>query len=130
MDWRHVGPNLAQGTGGWLSPAPAGAGSARGATSTTLPEYVVRSSETARVGRIIIPGRTKSGSRPDSEQTGTAFPLSRVVGSVFASPLVGVVLRFWDRGVFWHTSSRLMTYDMPGWFLVVVVPSKEFLTLQ
>ncbi|GMN34220.1 hypothetical protein TIFTF001_004566 [Ficus carica] len=26
MDWRHVGPDPAQGTGGWLSPAPAGAG--------------------------------------------------------------------------------------------------------
>ncbi|GMN32753.1 hypothetical protein TIFTF001_041786 [Ficus carica] len=26
MDWRHVGPDPAQGTGGWMSPAPAGAG--------------------------------------------------------------------------------------------------------
>ncbi|GMN43488.1 hypothetical protein TIFTF001_012699 [Ficus carica] len=46
---------------------------------TTLPEYVVRSSKTARVGRIITPGRSESGSRPNSEQTGIAFPLPRVV---------------------------------------------------
>nr|GMN74109.1 hypothetical protein TIFTF001_053793 [Ficus carica]GMN74116.1 hypothetical protein TIFTF001_053796 [Ficus carica] len=26
MDWRHVGPDPAQGTGGWLSPVPAGTG--------------------------------------------------------------------------------------------------------
>ncbi|GMN34323.1 hypothetical protein TIFTF001_042049 [Ficus carica] len=81
MDWHHVGPDPAQGTGGWLSPAPAGADSARGAPSTTLSEYVVRSSEMTRVGRIITLGRTKSGSRPDSEQSGIAFPLPRVVGS-------------------------------------------------
>ncbi|GMN37546.1 hypothetical protein TIFTF001_006907 [Ficus carica] len=81
MDWRHVGPDPTQRTGGWLSSAPAGAGSARGAPSTTLPEYVVRPSETARVSRIITPGRTKSGFRPNSEQLGIAFPLSRVVGS-------------------------------------------------
>ncbi|GMN19828.1 hypothetical protein TIFTF001_048665 [Ficus carica] len=83
MDWRHVGPDPAQGTEGWLSPAPAGAGSAKGARSTTLPEYVVRSGETTRVGRIITPGRSESGSRPDFEQTGMAFLLPRVVGSVF-----------------------------------------------
>ncbi|GMN63039.1 hypothetical protein TIFTF001_032114 [Ficus carica] len=76
MDWRHVGPDPAQGPGGWLSPAPAGADSARGAPSTALPEYVVRSSEMARVGRIITPGWTTSGSRPDSEQTGTAFSVA------------------------------------------------------
>ncbi|GMN61766.1 hypothetical protein TIFTF001_030854 [Ficus carica] len=81
MDWHHVGPDPAQGTGGWLSPAPAGAGSAKDAQSTTLPEYVVRSSKTTRVGRIITHGRSESGSRPDSEQTGIAFPLPRVVES-------------------------------------------------
>ncbi|GMN69822.1 hypothetical protein TIFTF001_038871 [Ficus carica] len=80
MDRRHVGPDPAQGTGGWLSPAPAGAGSARGAPSTTLPEYVFRPSETARVRQIITLGRTKSRFRSDSEQSGIAFPLSRVVG--------------------------------------------------
>ncbi|GMN59150.1 hypothetical protein TIFTF001_028249 [Ficus carica] len=48
---------------------------------TTLPEYVVRSSETARVGRIITPGQSESGSRPDFEQTGIAFPLLKVVES-------------------------------------------------
>ncbi|GMN51148.1 hypothetical protein TIFTF001_020303 [Ficus carica] len=76
MDWHHVGPDPAQGTGGWLSPAPAGVG----APSTTLPEYMFRPSETVRVGRIITPGWTKSGSRFDSEQSRIVFPLSRVVG--------------------------------------------------
>ncbi|GMN63905.1 hypothetical protein TIFTF001_032991 [Ficus carica] len=43
---------------------------------------------------------------------------------VSASPLIGALLRVWDRGVFQYSPSRLMTCIMPSWFLMIVVLSE------
>ncbi|GMN62870.1 hypothetical protein TIFTF001_031944 [Ficus carica] len=75
MDWRHgqVLPGYVAASGDvmccssrWAARVADGYRD-RACEPTTLPKYVVRFSETARVGRIITPGQSESGSRPDSE---------------------------------------------------------------